>query len=55
MAAILKRALDVDAKLTPGRGGELSIWLDDRKVFDKGHHDGFPDEATVLAAIRGQP
>ncbi len=51
MAAIIKRALGVDTKLVSGGRGEFTIWLDDRKVYDKGHGD-FPDEAAVLAAVR---
>ena len=55
MAAIIKRELDVDSKLTPGGRGEFTVWLDGAKVLDiddDPEHD-FPDEAAVLRAIRG--
>lgn len=55
MAAIIKRELGVDSKLTSGGRGEFTVWLDDRKVLDiedDPDHD-FPDEAAVLRAIRG--
>lgn len=53
MAAILKRELGVDAKLTSGGRGEFTVWLDGRKILDIAddpEHD-FPDEASVLAAL----
>jgi hypothetical protein len=55
VAAILKQALGVDATLTPGKRGELSVWLDGRRILDKDLTCGgeFPDETMVLAAIRG--
>ena len=52
MAAILTRALGAEARIVPGDRGEFSIWLDGRKVYDKGDDDDFPDEAEVLAAAR---
>ena len=52
MAAILTRALGAEARIVPGGRGEFSIWLDGRKIYDKGDDD-FPDEAEVLAAARG--
>ena len=51
MAAIMQRELGVKATLVSGSRGEFTVWLDGRKLLDKGHDD-FPDEAAVLAAIR---
>ena len=54
MAAILSGELASMAELLAGGRGEFTIWLDGRKVFDKGRAD-FPDERTVLAAVRARP
>lgn len=55
MAAILTRELGATTTLVPGKRGEFTIWLDGRKVYDKGDDDDFPDEAEVLAAARAAP
>ena len=51
MAAILSGELDTMAELIAGNRGEFTIWIDGRKLYDKGRGD-FPDERTVLAAVR---
>ena len=47
----MQRELGVKAALVSGGRGEFTVWLDGRKVLDKGH-GAFPAEAAVLAAIR---
>ena len=51
MAAQLERDLGVSAKLVPGNAGELSVWVDDARVFAK-QGAKFPDPGDVVAAVR---
>lgn len=51
MAALIKQELGLDAVLEVGGRGELSVWVNDRKVASK-DHKGFPADAALLASIR---
>lgn len=51
MAALIKQELSIDAALEVGGRGELSVWVNDRKVAQK-DHTGFPSDAVVMAAVR---
>lgn len=51
MAAELKQALNVDAKLEVGSSGELTVWVDNTKVAEK-KWGRFPDPADVVTAVR---
>jgi hypothetical protein len=50
VAAELKQALGVDAKLEVGNSGEFTVWVDDNKVAEKKWR--FPDPADVVSAVR---
>lgn len=50
MAALIKQASGVDADLEPGGRGELSVWVDGKKVADKSMR-GFPADAEVLKHV----
>lgn len=51
MAALIKQETGFDATLEVGGRGELSVWVDDRKVAVKDHR-GFPGDPALLAAVR---
>ena len=51
MAALIKQELSIDAALEVGGRGELSVWVNNRKVAQK-DHTGFPSDALVMAAVR---
>ena len=51
MAALIKQDSGADADLEPGGRGELSVWVDGRKVADKTMR-GFPADAEVLTAVK---
>jgi hypothetical protein len=50
VAAELKRALGVDAKLEVGNSGEFTVWVGADKVAEKQWR--FPDPADVVGAVR---
>lgn len=50
MAALIKQETGLDAALEAGGRGELSVWVNDRKVAGKDHR-GFPADAQLLASI----
>lgn len=52
MAALIKQDFGADADLEPGGRGELSVWVDGKKIAEKGMR-GFPADAEVLKAVRG--
>ena len=52
MAALIKQDSGADADLEPGGRGELSVWVDDKKVAEKTTR-GFPADADVLKAVKG--
>ena len=51
MAAELKKALNVDAKLEVGNSGEFTVWVGGKKVAEKSS-GRFPDPLNVVAAVR---
>ena len=51
MAALIKQDAGVDSDLEPGGRGELSIWVDGKKVAEKTFR-GFPADADVLQSVR---
>jgi predicted Rdx family selenoprotein len=51
VAAELKQALGVDAKLEVGSSGEFTVWVDDSKVAEK-KWGRFPDPGNVVSAVR---
>lgn len=51
MAALIKQEMGADADVEPGGRGELSVWVDGRKVADKTHR-GFPADAELLKNVR---
>jgi len=52
VAAELKKALNVDARLEVGNSGEFTVWVDDKVVAEK-KWMRFPEPADVVAAVRG--
>jgi hypothetical protein len=51
VAAELKKALGVEAKLEIGSSGEFTVWVDHDKVAEK-TWARFPDPADVVSAVR---
>ena len=51
MAALIKQDSGADADLEPGSRGELSVWVDGKKVAEKTMR-GFPGDADVLKAVK---
>ena len=51
MAAELKKALGVDAKLEVGGSGEFTVWVDDKVVAEKKWMK-FPAPEEVVAKVR---
>ncbi len=51
MAALIKQDSGADADLEPGGRGELSVWVDGRKIAEKTMR-GFPADADVLKSVR---
>jgi hypothetical protein len=50
VAALIKQDSGADADLEPGGRGELSVWVDGKKVADKTMR-GFPADADLLQSI----
>jgi len=48
---LLKKELGVDAETTGGKTGEFTVWVDDRRVAQKGWFR-FPPDEKVLEAVR---
>jgi hypothetical protein len=51
VAALIKQEAGVDSDLEPGGRGELSVWVDDKKVAEKTMR-GFPGDKDVLASVK---
>jgi hypothetical protein len=51
VGALIKQETGLDAVLEVGGRGELSVWVNDRKVASK-DHKGFPADAPLLALVR---
>jgi predicted Rdx family selenoprotein len=51
VAALIKQELGADADLEPGGRGELSVWVDGRKVGEKTLR-GFPADADLMQGVK---
>lgn len=52
MAARLKQAFEVEAKLIEGGGGIFDVVVDGQLVYSKHQTGQFPDEAALVRRIR---
>jgi hypothetical protein len=50
VAALIKQDSGMEADLEPGGRGELSVWVDGKKVADKTTR-GFPADADLLKHV----
>jgi predicted Rdx family selenoprotein len=50
VAALIKQDSGMEADLEPGGRGELSVWVDGKKVADKTMR-GFPADADLLKHV----
>ena len=48
---MIKEKLGADADVEPGGRGELSVWVDGKKVAEKSFR-GFPADAELLQAVQ---
>jgi hypothetical protein len=51
VAALIKQDSGMESDLEPGGRGELSVWVDGRKVADKTMR-GFPADADLLKHVK---
>ena len=51
MAALIKQDAGAGADLEPGGRGELSVWVDGKKIAEKTMR-GFPGDAEVLRSVK---
>ena len=51
MAALIKQETGAGADLEPGGRGELSVWVDGKKVIEKTMR-GFPADADLLSSVK---
>ena len=51
MAALIKQDAGAESDLEPGGRGELSVWVDGKKVVEKTFR-GFPGDTDVLKAVK---
>jgi len=51
VAEMLKSELGVEAELIEGGRGEFTVWVDERKVAEKGWVR-FPSDEKVLTAVK---
>ena len=51
MAALIKQESGADADLEPGGRGELSVWVDGKKIVEKSLR-GLPADADLVAAVK---
>lgn len=51
MAAEIKKARGIDAKLEKGSGGIFDVYSDEELVFSKHEENRFPEAAEILAEI----
>jgi hypothetical protein len=50
VAALIKQDAGVDSDLEPGGRGELSVWVDGKKVAEKTFR-GFPGDTDILTSV----
>jgi hypothetical protein len=54
VAAFLTKEFGLPAAvLTPGHTGEFTVWIDGKKVAEKGPH-GFPSDKELKEALAGR-
>jgi hypothetical protein len=51
VAEVIKNELGIEPELTEGGRGEFTVWVDERKVAQKGWLR-FPSNEKILAAVR---
>jgi len=51
VAALIKQDAGVDSDLEPGGRGELSVWVNGKKVAEKTFR-GFPGDPDVLQSVK---
>ena len=51
MAALIKQDAGLESDLEPGGRGELSVWVDGKKVVEKTFR-GFPGDKDVLKSVK---
>jgi hypothetical protein len=51
VAALIKRALDIEPELEEGGRGEFTVWVGHEKVAQKGWIR-FPSDQKVMAAVQ---
>jgi selenoprotein W-related protein len=54
LAATIKRAKGVDAKLIEGAGGIFDVKMNGRLIFSKHETGRFPEDEEILAALAPQ-
>ncbi|NIP13545.1 MAG: hypothetical protein GWM88_01910 [Pseudomonadales bacterium] len=53
MAARFREDFGVEAELVGGRGGVFDVVVDGRTVYSKHDTGHFPDEAELIATLKG--
>ena len=51
VAALIKKETGLESALQVGGKGELSVWVGERKVAEKGSR-GFPADAALITAVK---
>jgi predicted Rdx family selenoprotein len=51
VAALIKQDAGIESDLEPGGRGELSVWVDGKKVAEKTFR-GFPGDKDVLQSVK---
>jgi hypothetical protein len=51
VAALIKQDAGLESDLEPGGRGELSVWVDGKKVAEKTMR-GFPGDTDVLQSVK---
>ncbi len=51
MAALIKKESGADTDLEPGGRGEFTVWVDGKKVAEKGMR-GFPPETDLIQTVK---
>jgi len=51
VAALIKQDAGVESDVEPGGRGELSVWVDGKKVAEKTER-GFPADKAVLQSVK---
>jgi predicted Rdx family selenoprotein len=51
VAALIKDSLGVETDLEPGGRGEFTVWVDGKKIVEKGR-SGFPADSPLIQAVK---